>query len=157
MGQAEAPHTWVVYRMTLHGQVYGGNAVCEQWEWDAMERARPGFHLLVRAGIATEQEAEKLARGTAGDAKPRQPGQKVSAGSGPPPAGPRPRQTPPAALRTPALWCGACGRAVPCPPDDRDLYARHGWPECCGEVMCYLAAADPAPDAPLPPGGRRAP
>ena len=39
----------------------------------------------------------------------------------------------------------------------KDLYARHGWPECCGEVMCYLAAADPAPDAPLPPGGRRAP
>ncbi|HVK07691.1 MAG TPA: hypothetical protein VM597_02825 [Gemmataceae bacterium] len=59
--------SWVVYRMTLHRGVTGGNVVCEQGEWDEIEAARPGFHSLVRAGIATEQEAEKLARGTAGD------------------------------------------------------------------------------------------
>jgi hypothetical protein len=88
MRQAEVCRAWVVYRMTLYGQEYGGNAVCEQREWDAIERARPGFRLLVRAGIKTEQEAEKLARGTAGDTKPRVPGRKLGAGEGPIPAGP---------------------------------------------------------------------
>jgi hypothetical protein len=58
---------WVVYRMTLHGKAEQVNAVCEQAEWDAMEAQRPGHHTLVRAGIANEAEAEKLARGTAGD------------------------------------------------------------------------------------------
>jgi hypothetical protein len=43
------------------------NAVCEQEVWDAMNRARPGFYTLIREGIATEGEAEQLARGTAGD------------------------------------------------------------------------------------------
>jgi hypothetical protein len=37
-----------------------------------MELARPGHYKLVRAGITTEAEAERLARGTSGDAK-RQP------------------------------------------------------------------------------------
>ena len=59
--------SWVVYRMTLHKGATGGNVVCEQSEWDEIEAARPGFHALIRAGIPTEQEAEKLARGTAGD------------------------------------------------------------------------------------------
>jgi hypothetical protein len=45
------------------------NVVCEQGEWDAMELARPSHYKLVRAGIATEAEAERLARGTSGDAK----------------------------------------------------------------------------------------
>jgi hypothetical protein len=61
--------SWVVYRMTLHKGPTGLNAVCEQGEWDEMERARPGYHTLVRAGIPSEAEAEKLARGTAGDAR----------------------------------------------------------------------------------------
>jgi hypothetical protein len=34
-----------------------------------MERARPGYHTLVRSGITNEGEAERLARGTAGDSK----------------------------------------------------------------------------------------
>ncbi len=54
--------TWVVYLRTVHKQG-GFNAVCEQKEWDEMELARPGYHTLVQAGIATEVEAEKLARG----------------------------------------------------------------------------------------------
>jgi hypothetical protein len=53
---------WVVYRMTIHGKASGMNAVCEQSEWDAMERAQPGRHTLVQAGIANEAEAERLAR-----------------------------------------------------------------------------------------------
>jgi hypothetical protein len=65
--------------MTLSKGVIGGNVVCEQREWDALELARPGFHLLVRDGILTEQEAEKLARGTAGDTPPRKVGPKVAA------------------------------------------------------------------------------
>jgi hypothetical protein len=38
-----------------------------------MEAARPGYYTLVRAGIATEGEAERLARGTSGDPTPRAP------------------------------------------------------------------------------------
>ena len=60
--------TWVVYRMRLNGNMSGGNVVCEQHEWDAIESARPGYHTLLHSGLRTEQEAEKLARGTAGDA-----------------------------------------------------------------------------------------
>ena len=52
--------TWVVYLMTLHGKDAGVNAVCEQSEWDALELARPGYHRLVRAGIASEGEAERI-------------------------------------------------------------------------------------------------
>jgi hypothetical protein len=61
--------SWVVYKMTLHGKAEQVNAVCEQGEWDAMELARPGYHTLVRAHITDESEAERLARGTSGDAK----------------------------------------------------------------------------------------
>jgi hypothetical protein len=67
MRQTHTPTTWVVYRMTLHGTATGGNVVCEQHEWEALEAARPGYHTLLHSGLATEQEAEKLARGTAGD------------------------------------------------------------------------------------------
>ena len=65
--------SWVVYQITVKGQELTMNAVCEQAEWDAMEKAQPGHHTLVRAGIASESEAEKLARGTSGDPKPRLP------------------------------------------------------------------------------------
>ena len=53
---------WVVYRMTIHGKPGGMNAVCQQSEWEAMERAQPGYHTLVQAGITNEGEAERLAR-----------------------------------------------------------------------------------------------
>jgi hypothetical protein len=43
------------------------NAVCEQSEWNEMERAKPGHHKLIQAGITNEGVAERLARGTAGD------------------------------------------------------------------------------------------
>ena len=54
--------TWVVYFKTIHKRPNRLVAICEQSEWDAMERARPGYHLLVQSGIGTESEAEELAR-----------------------------------------------------------------------------------------------
>jgi hypothetical protein len=71
MSKTETVESWVVYRMTVHNKPTGMNAVCEQAEWEAMERAQPGYHTLVQAGIASEGETERLARGTAGDAKSR--------------------------------------------------------------------------------------
>ena len=54
---------WVIYCPQLSGGGGGGTvAVCEQEEWDAMESAEPGRHALLRGGIATEAEAESLAR-----------------------------------------------------------------------------------------------
>jgi hypothetical protein len=62
MRQIEKVVSWVVYRMTIHGKPTGMNAVCEQSEWEAMERAQPGYHTLILAGITNEGEAERLAR-----------------------------------------------------------------------------------------------
>jgi hypothetical protein len=64
--------TWVVYLMTVQKSKDGPRrSVCTQTEWDEMELAQPGYHLLIQAGIASESEAELLARGTSGDPKPR--------------------------------------------------------------------------------------
>ncbi|MGL6097190.1 MAG: hypothetical protein ACRC7O_15510 [Fimbriiglobus sp.] len=53
---------WVVYQMTVRGTPGGRTAVCEQGEWDAMEAASPGGHTLIRGGITSEPEAERIAR-----------------------------------------------------------------------------------------------
>jgi hypothetical protein len=77
--------SWVVYKMTLRG-MESVNAVCEQREWDAMELARPGYHTLVQADIEDETSAERLARGTSGDAKARRqplPGLSIAAATPP--------------------------------------------------------------------------
>jgi hypothetical protein len=61
---------WAVYQVLVRGRngmTDTRNVICEQAEWDAMERAKPGQHTLIQAGIASEGEAERLARGTAGD------------------------------------------------------------------------------------------
>lgn len=73
MNKTEKAILWVVYRMTIRGKTSGMNAVCEQSEWDAMERAQPGYHTLVLAGIANEGEAERLARSAPADGAARQP------------------------------------------------------------------------------------
>jgi hypothetical protein len=65
---------WVVYQTAVHGHLGGANAVCEQFEWDAMEKDQPGHHTLIKAGITSEGEAERLARGKSGDTVPRVPG-----------------------------------------------------------------------------------
>ena len=65
---------WVVYRMMVYGKLTGMSAVCEQEEWEAMELAQPGRHTLIRAGIANEGEAERLARSDSVDSnKPAVP------------------------------------------------------------------------------------
>ncbi len=69
MRQEQSEDLWVVYLMTVRRHEDQKRAVCQQSEWDRMERAQPGLHLLVRAGITSETEAEKLARGSSGDAK----------------------------------------------------------------------------------------
>ena len=79
MSKSNKPVSWVVYRVSPIGKQLGGNAVCEQREWDEMERVRPGYHTLIRSGIASEAEAEKLARGTSGDPiKPRPSGEALA-------------------------------------------------------------------------------
>jgi hypothetical protein len=78
MKQDEGTVSWVVYKMTLHGKTEQVSAVCTQGEWEAMELSRPGYHTLVQAGITDENEAEKMARGTAGDSIPRSAARKNS-------------------------------------------------------------------------------
>jgi hypothetical protein len=62
---------WVVYSIPMKGIPEGVRAVCEQGEWEALDAAKPGLLTLVRGGISNEGEAERLARGTAGQAKSR--------------------------------------------------------------------------------------
>jgi hypothetical protein len=61
---------WVVYK-SRHAGEHGPNAVCEQAEWDAMELADPGAQRLLRAGIASEAQAEALARELPGGTAPK--------------------------------------------------------------------------------------
>jgi hypothetical protein len=76
---------WVVYKVAVRGNPDGMNAVCEQSEWDAMELAKPGQHQLIQRDIASEGEAEKLARGTSGDpVKRRSREETVAQASNPP-------------------------------------------------------------------------
>lgn len=63
--------TWVVYSIPLKDAPGGVRAVCEQREWEAMDRAKPAYFTLIRGGIAHEGEAERLARGAAGEDRPR--------------------------------------------------------------------------------------
>jgi two-component system, OmpR family, response regulator len=67
--RAKAAARWVVYLLKVSGRQAGGSAVCEQGEWDEMERGRPG-HYTLRAGIASEPEAEALAREQSGYVPP---------------------------------------------------------------------------------------
>jgi hypothetical protein len=62
---------WVVYK-SRHSGPDGSNAVCEQEEWDAMERNDPGMNTLIRAGISSEAEAERLAREAPGGTAEKQ-------------------------------------------------------------------------------------
>jgi hypothetical protein len=64
------PEAWVVYKMSL-ARPHGPNAVCEQAEWDEMERLTPGYHTLIQAGIASEPEAERIARDSPGGTAPK--------------------------------------------------------------------------------------
>lgn len=61
MKKRKRDEAWVVYKMHLAGEL-GPNAVCEQAEWDEMEASNPGRHRLLRSGVLSEAEAERLAR-----------------------------------------------------------------------------------------------
>jgi hypothetical protein len=61
---------WVVFKMKLAGPL-GPNAVCEQSEWDEMERLNPGRNTLICSGITSEPEAERLARSAPGGTAPK--------------------------------------------------------------------------------------
>ena len=69
--------SWVVYKLSETGKADQRNVICGREEWDAMQVSRPGCHTLIQAGIQSEAEAEKLARGTSGDAKLRKTGSYV--------------------------------------------------------------------------------
>lgn len=60
--------SWVVYQMAIRGTPGVRTAICEQSEWAAMEVANPGGQTLIREGIGSEPEAERLARSTGYDA-----------------------------------------------------------------------------------------
>ncbi len=54
--------TWVVYERLIKGLPSGSNSVCDQDEWDEMERQRPGENTLIKSAISNEGEAERFAR-----------------------------------------------------------------------------------------------
>jgi hypothetical protein len=70
MRETEKVEAWVVYE-AIQGDHAGRKSVCLQSEWEAIESRFPGHNKLVLGGITNETEAEKLARGTSGDAKKR--------------------------------------------------------------------------------------
>ena len=65
MRKKQSAEVWVVYKSYFAGPE-GPNAVCEEWEWNAMELATPGRNTLIRNGILNEAEAEKMARESPG-------------------------------------------------------------------------------------------
>ena len=71
MRRTEQEEMWVIYQAISGGVVAGPLAVCSQIEWEKFERDHPGQRSLVQGGIANEGVAERLARGTSGDSKPR--------------------------------------------------------------------------------------
>jgi hypothetical protein len=62
MRRSLTPDSWVVYRATFDRKAAQMTAVCDQDEWEAIEQNQPGRCILLRAGIATEGEAEQFAR-----------------------------------------------------------------------------------------------
>jgi hypothetical protein len=65
MKRQKSPVGWVVYKTNNSGP-QGGNAVCKQSEWESIRQVEPGRYTLVRDGIATEAEAERVARESPG-------------------------------------------------------------------------------------------
>jgi len=68
MRETEKVEAWVVYE-AVQGNDIGRKSLCRQSEWEALESRHPGHNRLIQGGITNETEAEKLARGTSGDAK----------------------------------------------------------------------------------------
>jgi hypothetical protein len=70
MRPLERIEAWVVYQ-TIVGDRAGRRSMCKQSEWEALILRNPAMNVLVQAGIASEMEAELVARGTSGDVVPR--------------------------------------------------------------------------------------
>jgi hypothetical protein len=65
---------WVVYQVFKGEESTGVKAVCTQQEWDQMRLAEQrDRHTLIKGHLTNEGEAERLARGTAGDPAIRLP------------------------------------------------------------------------------------
>lgn len=64
------PEKWVVYE-SLDPKTLGVKFVCSTSQWQAAQAKDPGLQKLIQDDITDENVAEKLARGTAGDLKPR--------------------------------------------------------------------------------------
>jgi hypothetical protein len=64
---------WAVYRISGKGSEPATNAMCDQREWPEIEKQSAGRCTLIRGYITNEGEAERLARGTSGDTKPKPP------------------------------------------------------------------------------------
>jgi hypothetical protein len=86
-------HAWVVYSIPVKNSTDRIRAVCDAQEWSVLDGGRPGYYSLIRAGIANEAEAERLARGSSGATVPRQgrairtwPGESVAPITPPDPA-----------------------------------------------------------------------
>ncbi len=62
---------WVVYETTA-GPNTGRKSVCTTGEWNCIESSKSNENRIIMDGIPNENDAEKLARGTSGDQKPRQ-------------------------------------------------------------------------------------
>jgi hypothetical protein len=62
LNKARQAESWVIYRDVVDGEVSEAHGVCEQAEWEAMERATPGGTFVIQSGIADERVAEQLAR-----------------------------------------------------------------------------------------------
>lgn len=71
MRNANQAEFWTVYQIAANGKESAANAMCDQSEWAEIERLSAGRCILIRANIRNEGEAERLARGTSGDAKPK--------------------------------------------------------------------------------------
>jgi hypothetical protein len=70
MRRSEEAPKWVVYE-TITGPDSGRKSVCTAADWSALMESKPDENRLVMEGIANENEADKLARGTSGDKPPR--------------------------------------------------------------------------------------
>lgn len=70
MSTATITEDWVICEC-MAGPMLGMKAVCKRTEWETVKSRYPGRYRIVREGMPTEAEAEKLARGNAGDIEVR--------------------------------------------------------------------------------------
>ncbi len=70
MRKTEPEESWAVYEVIV-GKQAGRRVMCRLSQWEAIAASQPTANVLIQSGITSESEAEKLARGTSGDTKPK--------------------------------------------------------------------------------------